>query len=124
MSAAKDAGAPEFDKQGLYREDSFTDRRVGNIRQLTPVTVTGDRDESRSVLYMGATQVMTGAGPVPLNFDIPAENLGEAADKFGAAAEKAVEDMAARLEALRREQASSIVVPGQKRPGNSGLIGV
>jgi hypothetical protein len=124
MSAAKDAGAPEFDKQGLYREDSFTDRRVGNIRQLTPVTVAGERDESRPVLYMGATQVMTGAGPVPLNFDIPAENLGEAADKFGEAAEKAVEDMAARLEALRREQASSIVVPGQKRPGNSGLIGV
>lgn len=123
MSAAKDAGAPEFDKQGLYREDSFTDRRVGNIRQLTPVTVTGDRDESRPVLYMGATQVMTGAGPVPLNFDIPAANLGEAADKFGEAAEKAVEEMAARLEALRREQSSSIVVPGQKRPGNSGLIG-
>jgi hypothetical protein len=61
---------------------------------------------------------------VPLNFDIPAANLGEAADKFGESAEKAVEEMAARLEALRREQASSIVVPGQKRPGGSGLIGV
>ena len=124
MSSARDAGAPEFDKKGLYREDSFTDRRVGNIRQLMPVTVTGERDDSRPVLYMGATQVMTGAGPVPLNFDIAAANLEEAADKFGAAAEKAVEEMAARLEAMRREQASSIVVPGQKRPGGSGLIGV
>ncbi len=125
MSPAKDAGAPEFDKQGLYREDSYTDRRVGNIRQMTPVTVAGERDESRPVLYMGATQIMTGAGPVPLNFDIPAANLGEAADQFGASAEQAVEEMAARLEALRREQASSIVVPGQKRPGGgSGLIGV
>jgi hypothetical protein len=53
MSPAKDAGVPEFDKQGLYREDSYTDRRVGNIRQMTPVTVTGERDESRPVLYMG-----------------------------------------------------------------------
>ena len=125
MSPAKDAGAPEFDKQGLYREDSYTDRRVGNIRQMTPVTVTGERDESRPVLYMGATQVMTGAGPVPLNFDIPAASLGEAADMFGTSAEKAVEEMAARLEELRREQATSIVVPGQKRPGTGGgLIGV
>lgn len=125
MSSAKDAGLPEFDKQGLYREDSYTDRRVGNIRQMTPVTVTGERDASRPVLYMGATQVMTSAGPVPLNFDIPAANLEEAADRFGESADKAVEEMAARLEALRREQASSIVVPGQpKRPGGSGLIGV
>jgi len=124
MNAARDAGIPEFDKQGLYREESYTDRRVGNIRQMIPVTVTGERDTARPVLYMGATQVMTGAGPVPLNFEIPAANLEEAADKFGSSAEKAVEEMAARLEALRREQASSIVVPGQKRPGGSGLIGV
>ena len=48
MNPAKDAGAPEFNKQGLYREDSFTDRQVGNIRQMTPVTITGERDDSRT----------------------------------------------------------------------------
>jgi hypothetical protein len=126
MSEEQQAGSPEFDKAGLYREDTFTDRKVGTIRQMTPVNEAGDTDTSREVLYMGATQVMTAAGPMPLNFDIPGTTLGEAAENFGAEAEKAVEEMAVKLEEMRREQASSIVVPGQGGPqgGGSGLIGV
>jgi hypothetical protein len=125
VNQENEAATPSFDKSGLYREDSFTDRKVGSIRQMTPVTETGERDTERPILFLGATQVMTGAGPVPLNFDIPGETLGDAADNFGACAEKAVEEMAAKLEEMRREQASSIVVPGQgNQGGGSGLIGV
>lgn len=117
------ASSPEFGTDNLYREDSFTDRRVGTIRQLTPVTAAGEHDESRPVLYMGATQVMTQAGPMPLNFDIPAASLEEACKGFGAGAEKAVDEMTARIEEMRRDQASSIVVPGQS-PRGSGLTGI
>lgn len=126
MSEENNAALPEFDKAGLYREESFTDRKVGTIRQLTPVDADGEIDNSRPVLFVGATQVMTAAGPMPLNFDIPGESLEEAAANFGESAQKAVEDMAARLEELRREEASSIVVPGQGRGsgGGSGLLGV
>jgi hypothetical protein len=126
MNDENNAPSPEFDKAGLYREDSFTDRKVGTIRQLMPVDEVGAIDSSRPVLYMGATQVMTAAGPMPLNFDIPGETLGEASDNFSKAAQQAVEDMAARLEEMRREEASSIVVPGQGRgpAGGSGLIGI
>jgi hypothetical protein len=126
MNEENDAPSPEFDKAGLYREDSFTDRKVGSIRQMTPVDADGATDSSRPVLFMGATQVMTGGGPMPLNFDIPGETLGEAVDNFGAAAQQAVEEMAVRLEEMRREEASSIVVPGQGRGpgGGSGLVGV
>jgi len=127
MNEEANAPSPEFDKEGLYREDSFTDRKVGSIRQMTPVDGNGAIDDSRPVLFMGATQVMTAAGPMPLNFDIPGETLGEAADNFGEAAQQAVEEMAVRLEEMRREEASSIVVPGQGRGpagGGSGLIGV
>ncbi|MGI9290680.1 MAG: hypothetical protein ACR2QG_05330 [Gammaproteobacteria bacterium] len=125
MSDENEAGAPEFDKNDLYREDTFTDRKVGTIRQMTPVTENGETDSARDVLFMGATQVMTAAGPMPLNFDIPGSNLGEAADNFGDCAQKAVEEMAAKLEEMRREQSSSIVVPGQGgQQGGSGLIGV
>jgi len=126
MSDENETVSAQFDKQGLYREDSFTDRRVGSIRQLIPVGEDGERDDARPVIYLGTTQVMTGAGPVPLNFEIPGETLGEAADKFGECAEEAVEEMAARLEELRREQASSIVVPGQggNQGGGPGIVGV
>jgi hypothetical protein len=123
MNQQAEAPSPEFDKDGLYREDSYTDRKVGSIRQMTPVTGTGEVDESRQVLFMGASQVMTAAGPMPLNFDIPGDNLAEAAENFGAEAQKAVEEMAVKLEEMRREQASQIVVPGQN-PGGSGLVGV
>jgi hypothetical protein len=124
MNQESEAPLPEFNKDGLYREDSYTDRQVGTIRQMTPVTESGERDEARPVLFMGATQVMTQAGPMPLNFDIPGETLGEAAEQFGECAQKSVEEMAVKLEEMRREQASSIVVPGQGGQGGSGLIGV
>ena len=125
MNQETETATPEFDKSGLYREDSYTDRKVGSIRQMTPVTETGDRDTDRPGVFLGATQVMTGAGPVPLNFEIPGETLGDAADNFGACAEQAVEEMAVKLEEMRREQASSIVIPGQGNSGGgSGLVGV
>ena len=125
MNQENESVTPEFDKSDLYREDSFTDRKVGSIRQMTPVTESGEHDRARPIVFLGATQVMTGGGPVPLNFEIPGETLGEAADNFGACAEKAVEEMAAKLEEMRREQASSIVVPGQGNSGGgSGLVGV
>lgn len=125
MNQENESVTPEFDKSDLYREDSFTDRKVGSIRQMTPVTESGEHDPARPIVFLGATQVMTGGGPVPLNFEIPGETLGEAADNFGACAEKAVEEMAAKLEEMRREQASSIVVPGQGNSGGgSGLVGV
>ncbi len=125
MNEGTEAGIPEFGQDGLYREDSFTDRQVGTIRQLTPVLSSGEVDASRPVIFMGATQVMTAAGPMPLNFDIEADSLADAQSKFGGAAKVAVEEMAARLEEMRREQASSIVVPGQDRGpmGGSGIIG-
>jgi hypothetical protein len=50
-------------------------------------------------------------GALPLSFEIQAANLGEAAAKFGAAAELALQDTMQKLEEMRREQASSIIVP-------------
>ena len=126
MNEASQNDIPEFAKDGLYREDSFTDRQIGSIRQLTPVTISGDADSSRNTIFMGSTQVMTAAGPMPLNFDIEAENLQEAQEKFGAAAQVAVEDMTTKLEEMRREQASSIVLPGEgggPGAGGSGILG-
>lgn len=102
---------PNLGKDALYLEESFTDRRVGAIRRLTPVTGDGQPDSSREVVYMGQTQVLTPAGALPLSFEIPGSSLSEAAANFGAAAEQAVEETSARLEEMRREAASSIIVP-------------
>ncbi|MCH8550995.1 MAG: hypothetical protein LAT62_03595 [Natronospirillum sp.] len=109
-----------LDANNLYRDEVITDLRAGTLRQLTPVTVTGERDDSRAVRFHGQTQIMTQAGALPVNFDIDAKDLKEAVDKFGEAARKGMEDTIKQIEEMRREQASSIVVPGQEGGGLGG----
>jgi hypothetical protein len=100
-----------MDTTNLYREEVFTDNAVGMLRRLTPVTVEGDPDSSRAVQFVGSTQVLTSAGPMPLSFEIEADSLTQAADAFGDAAKQAFEKTMDELRELQRQQASSIVVP-------------
>jgi hypothetical protein len=109
-----------MDGNGLYREETFTDRRVGTLQRLTPVTASGDPDAARPVLYVGQTQVLTPAGALPLSFEVPASSLDDAVAKFGELAKEALLRTMRRLEELRREQASSIIVPGATPPGGLG----
>ncbi len=101
----------QMDVSNLYREEVFTDNAVGTLRRLTPVTAGGDDDPTRSVQFIGATQVLTTAGPMPLSFEIKADSLIDAAAGFGDAAKQAFEKTMEELMELQREQASSIVVP-------------
>jgi SHS2 domain-containing protein len=105
-----------MDAAALYREETFTDRRVGTVQRLTPVDAKGSQDANRPVLYVGQTQVLTPAGSLPLSFEIPAQSLEEAIQKFGSQAEVALTNTMRRLEELRREAASSIIVPGATPP--------
>jgi hypothetical protein len=100
----------------LYLEESFTDQKIGSIRRLTPVTAEGQPDNSRTVLYIGQTQMMTPAGALPLTFEITATSLADAANQYADEAHKAMERTMEELKELRRQQASQIVVPGQ--PGS------
>jgi hypothetical protein len=105
-----------MDGKTLYREETFTDRRVGTLQRLTPITATGEIDAARPVLYVGQTQVLTPAGALPLSFEVPATSLEDAVAKFGDLAKQALARTMRRLEELRREQASSIIVPGSAPP--------
>ena len=102
-----------MDTANLVREETYTDQRVGSIRVLTPVQADGTPDPARSTAYIGQTQVMTQAGPLPLSFELPDGSLAEAMEGFPAAAEKAIEEAVEEIKRLQREQASSIMVPGQ-----------
>jgi hypothetical protein len=115
---------PKMDTTSLYREDIITDRKVGTIRMLTPLKPDGGTDSIRPVIYMGEAQIMTGAGPLPISFEIEASTLGEAVERFGGAAKEAIERTVRDLQELRRQAASSIVVPqggmGSLGPGGLG----
>jgi hypothetical protein len=110
----------KVDPSSLYLEEVFTDRRVGTIRRLTPVKKDGTPDPAKQVLYVGETQVLTPAGALPIGFEITAASLEEAADKFGAQAKEAIERTVRELQELRRQQASSIVVPQGPLPPMGG----
>lgn len=114
------SGKINMDPDTLYREEVFTDRQMGTIMRMTPVTADGERDENRPVIYVGQSQIYTPAGALPLSFEIEASSLREAAEKFGPAAEKSAEETIERLKEMRREAASSIVVPGQESAGGMG----
>jgi hypothetical protein len=126
MSSANEARQAAMDAGQIYREETFTDRRVGTIRRLTPVTADGADDASRPVLYVGQAQVMTPMGAVPISFELDGATLSAAIAKFGDAAEQAVQQTVRELQELRREQASSLVIPdsaGGGIPSPGDLMG-
>jgi len=110
----------KIDPAALYLEEIFTDRRIGTIRRHTPVTRDGKPDATRAVIYTGDTQIMTPAGALPIAFEIDAESLEEAAEKFGPLAREAIERTVRELQELRRQAASSIVVPQGPLPTGGG----
>jgi cobalamin biosynthesis Mg chelatase CobN len=126
MSSVNDARQASMDSSQIYREETYTDRRVGTIRCLTPVTAEGTADATRPVLYVGQAQIMTPMGALPISFDLDAATLGAAIAKFGEAAELAVQQTMRELQDLRREQASGLVIPGaagEPIPNPSDLLG-
>src|SRR3974390_1031000 len=108
MNAPNEA---RFDAESLYREDLYSDRKVGSIRQLTPVRPDGAADPKRPVLFVGQISVLTPMGtlPIPLVRDGPTR--ADAMAESGEAAKAAMEDAMHELQQLRREAASSIIVP-------------
>jgi hypothetical protein len=126
MSSANDGRRATMDSTQVYREETFTDRKVGTIRKLTPVSADGGVDTARPVLFVGQAQVMTPMGAVPISFELEAATLDAAIEKFGEAAEQAVQQTMRELQELRREQASSLVIPdaaGASLPNPSDLLG-
>ena len=126
MSSTTDGGQASMDSTQIYLEETFTDRKVGTIRRLTPVAPDGSADSVRPVIFVGQAQVMTPMGAIPISFDLEAVSLNAAIQKFGAAAELAVQQTMRELQELRREQASSLLIPdaaGGALPNPSDLLG-
>ena len=106
-----------MDAASLYREEIYTDRKVGTLRVLVPVKDDGSEDASRPTVYQGEAQLMTNVGPLPISFDIEAATLSEAVARYADATKAGVERAMRELQELRRQASSSIVIP----QGGAGL---
>jgi hypothetical protein len=123
MAQKPDDRDPKMDAAALYKEEIVTDRKVGTIRMLTPIRRDGTADSSRAVIYIGEAQLMTNVGTLPINFELEAQTLDEAVEKFSEAAKEAVERTMKDLQDLRRQAASQIVVPQGGMGGLGGMGG-
>jgi hypothetical protein len=115
------ADAMTVDLDNLHREEVFSDLRAASVRMLTPVDADGQPDPTRPRLFIGDTQLMTQMGPIPVQFELEAENLAEAFAKVPDGVKAAIERLSERAREMARDEASRIVVPG-KMPGG-GLPG-
>ncbi|MFO1397625.1 MAG: hypothetical protein U1F48_11240 [Burkholderiales bacterium] len=107
----RSAADAAMDAASLYREEIVTDRKIGTIRMLVPITEAGAPDGSRPTLYSGEAQIMTNMGALPVNFDIEAATLAEAVAKYGDAARAGIERTMHELQELRRQASSGLIVP-------------
>ncbi len=126
MSRSDNEQLPEIklDRNELYREETFSDRRAGTIVRLTPVKSDGSRDDTREEIYVGQAQMLTPVGTIPLSFPLEAKSLNAAIEKFPDAAKAAVERTIEELKELRREASSGIVIPERGAGGFGGAGGM
>ncbi len=115
---------PSLDANGLYREETISDPRVGAIRRMVPVTADGLPDPARDEQFVGEITVMTPMGALPLSFPIPARTLAEAVAGFSAAAEKQLERMQDEIRRLEIEQSSLLAKQALAGGGLGGAGGL
>ena len=88
---------PKMDPAALYREELFTDRKVGAIRVLTPVTTDGAPDPKRSTIYIGEAQIYTSMWCAAAQLRAPtAASLSQAVAQYTPAAKKHAVENAVR----------------------------
>ena len=106
MTEKKENGQIDFkvDEKNLYREEAYTDMKVASIRKLVPVHPDGTEDESRTSTFIGATQLMSQKGPLPIQTILSANNLQEAIAIFPDAMQKEMEKMIQQMQKMQAEE--------------------
>ncbi|MFP4039751.1 MAG: cytoplasmic protein [Desulfosudaceae bacterium] len=92
------------DENNLYREESLTDIKVAAIRKMIPIKPDGTDDDSRSIIFVGHTQLMSPEGPLPLQAKLEATTLEAAIAEFPRAMQAALAEMAERIQKMQQQQ--------------------
>ena len=100
------------DRTNLYREENFTDLKIGSIRRLTPVKPDGSADKTRKTVFVGHTNLITPNGPLPIQNVIQAKELQQAIKKFPEAIQSAMERLVEEAKKNKQKEESRIIVPG------------
>ena len=106
----------KIDRGNLFKEETFTDLKVGMIKRMTPVKSDGAVDKTRKSVFVGQTSLMTPGGPLPLQAVIQAKDLQQAIKKFPEVMEQAMDQLIEEVKKYQEQERSRIQKP------DSGLI--
>ena len=98
-------------RSNLYREESFTDMKVGTIKRLMPVRADGSEDKTRKAIFVGHTSILTPNGPLPIQNVIAAKELQQAIKKFPEAMQEAMERLMDEVKKYQDKEQSQIHKP-------------
>jgi hypothetical protein len=110
----------KIDRSDLFKEETFTDLKVGMIKQMTPVKSDGSVDKTRKSVFVAQTSLMTPNGPLPLQAVIQAKDLQQAIKKFPEAMKAAMDRLAEEAKKYQQQEQdriekpeSRIIMPGR-----------
>lgn len=110
----------KIDRSNLFKEETYTDLKVGMIKRMTPVKADGSVDKTRKSVFVGQTSLMTPNGPLPIQAIIQAKELQQAIKKFPEAMQVSMERLAEEAKKYQEQQKgqiekpdSRIIVPGR-----------
>ena len=110
----------KIDRSNLFKEETYTDLKVGIIKRMTPVKTDGSVDKTRKSVFVGQTSLMTPNGPLPIQAVIQAKELQQAIKKFPEAMQASMERLAEEAKKYQEQEKakiekpdSRIIVPGR-----------
>jgi hypothetical protein len=110
----------KIDKGNLFKEETYTDLKVGIIKRMTPVKADGSVDKTRKSVFVGQTSLMTPNGPLPIQGIIQAKELQQAIKKFPETMQASMERLAEEARKYQEQENakiekpdSRIIVPGR-----------
>ncbi len=101
-----------FNVAGLYEIVTLTDLERGELKVLYPVWLRDDecvRDLARKTRYFSSVQMTVGGMTQQVSFEIEAETVVEAFEKFPARAEEAAKGFIEQMNKARAER--KVIVP-------------
>ena len=112
----------KIDRGNLFKEETYTDLKVGMIKRMTPVKADGTVDKTRKSVFVGQTSLMTPNGPLPIQAVIQAKELQQAIKRFPEAMQASMQRLAEEAKKYQEEQEgqiekpdSRIIIPGRYR---------
>jgi hypothetical protein len=104
----------KIDRSNLFKEETYTDLKVGIVKCMTPVKADGTVDKTRKSVFVGQTSLMTPNGPLPIQGIIQAKELQQAIKKFPETMQASMERLAEEARKYQEQENANIEKPDSR----------